>query len=352
MKPPVILYEPPKRLRTDYRVGLSAWTDKSMLEEGEFYPRKTMAPDERLWWYARFFDMVEVNSTFYALPAVETVEGWVERTPAGFLFNVKAFGLLTGHHVDVARLPEPLRKMLPRALQTAKGRRVSATLFDDAARAWALAELRRALEPLRSAGKLGYVLFQLAPWMRAADDTEAYLATLPRELPATPVAVELRNRSWFGPRAGDTLRFLASHGLTYVSIDGPRSRATVPSLPGLTTSTAVFRLHGRNFEGFLKQVQGKAPSVAEKYDYLYRDDELEEIARAAGALNGKAERVHLAMNNNRRDYPVVNGLRLKEMLLEDWQPPDREALVEELEDRRARAKSAKPSRRRTSRRAA
>jgi uncharacterized protein YecE (DUF72 family) len=351
MKPPVVLYEPPRRLRTDYRVGLSAWTDKSMLEEGGFYPRKTMAPDERLWWYSRFFDMVEVNSTFYAVPAVETVEGWVERTPSGFLFNVKAFGLLTGHHVDVARLSEPLRKMLPRGLQT-KGRRLPATTFDDAAQAAAFAELRRALEPLRNAGKLGYVLFQLAPWMKRADDTKAYLATLPRELPATAVAVEFRNRSWFGAHTDETLRFLTAHGLTYVSIDGPRSRATVPSLPGLTTPTAVFRLHGRNFEGFLKQVQGKAPSVADKYDYLYRDDELEEIARAAGALNGKAERVHLAMNNNRRDYPVINGVRLKELLLEDWQPPDRKALAEELEERRARAKVAKPSRRRTPRRAA
>jgi uncharacterized protein YecE (DUF72 family) len=166
------------------------------------------------------------------------------------------------------------------------------------------------------------------------------------------VAIEFRNRSWFGPHTDETLRFLARHALAYVSIDGPRSRATVPSLPALTTPTAVFRLHGRNFEGFLKQVQGKAPSVAERYDYLYRDDELEEIARAAGALNGKADRVHLAMNNNRRDYPVINGLRLKEMLLEDWHPPDREELIEELEERRARARTARKPRRRATTRAA
>jgi len=339
MQAPIVLYQPSRRLRTDYRIGLSAWTDKSMLEEGEFYPRKTMSAEERLWWYSRFFDMVEVNSTFYALPAPETAEAWAARTPPGFLFNVKALGLLTGHHVDVARLPEPLRAMLPRRLQKARASRVPATAFADEARAWALAELRRGVEPLRHAGKLGYVLFQLAPWMKRADDTQAYLAALPAALPETAVAVEFRNRSWFGPRTRDTLGFLAAHGLTYVAIDGPRSRATVPSLPALTSPTAVFRLHGRNFQGFLKQVQGKAPTVAEKYDYLYSDAELEEIARAAGALNGKAERVHLAMNNNRRDYPVINGLRLKEMLLEDWHPPDRAPLIEELEARRARSKA-------------
>jgi uncharacterized protein YecE (DUF72 family) len=82
-----------------------------------------------------------------------------------------------------------------------------------------------------------------------------------------------------------------------------------------------------------------APTVAEKYDHLYSDTELEEIARAAGALNGKAERVHVAMNNNRRDYPVINGLKLKEMLLEDWHPPARERLIEEFEERRAASKT-------------
>ena len=84
----------------------------------------------------------------------------------------------------------------------------------------------------------------------------AYLETLPRRLPDSVIAVEFRNRSWFGDHTDETLKFLKDHGLTYVSIDGPRSRATVPSLPALTSPTAVFRLHGRNFQGHLKQLQG------------------------------------------------------------------------------------------------
>jgi uncharacterized protein YecE (DUF72 family) len=204
--------------------------------------------------------------------------------------------------------------------------------------------MRNSLRSLREAEKLGYVLFQLAPWMKRSDEALAYVATLPQALPETTIAVEFRNRSWFGEHTEETLRFLAAHGLTYVSIDGPRSRATVPSISALTSGTAVFRLHGRNFQGHLKQLQGKQPTVAEKYDYLYSDRELEEIARAAGALNGRAERVHMAMNNNRRDYPVINGLRLKEMILEDWHAPDREGLIEELKDRRASAKSGRRKR--------
>jgi uncharacterized protein YecE (DUF72 family) len=330
-------------VRTDFRIGLSAWTDKSMLEEGEFYPYKTMSAEERLWWYSRFFDAVEVNSSFYAVPAVETTQAWVRRTPPGFLFNIKAYGLLTGHHVDVARLPDELKNMLPKVMRGKRTGRVSSTAFANDARRWVFGELRRALRPLQHAGKLGYVLFQLAPWVKRADDVLESLTTLPRELPRVVVAIEFRNRSWFGEHTDETLTFLADHGLSFVSIDGPRSRAAVPSLPALTSPTAVFRLHGRNFQGFLKQLQGKAPTVAEKYNYLYKPAELEEIARAAGALNGRAERVHVAMNNNRGDYPAINGMQLKEMLLEDWQPPDRAELIGALEERRA--KQRKPRRR-------
>jgi uncharacterized protein YecE (DUF72 family) len=185
----------------------------------------------------------------------------------------------------------------------------------------------------------------LPQWVKRSEQTQAELAQLKHELPDDVVAVEFRNRSWFGEYTEETLRFLRDHRLTYVSIDGPRSRANIPSLPALTSPTAVFRLHGRNFEGHLKQLQGKGPSVAEKYDYLYSEKELEEIARAAGALNGKAERVHLAMNNNNRDYPVINGLKLKEMLLEDWHAPDRQRLIEELDERREKARKRQRPRR-------
>src|SRR5262249_14013601 len=105
--------EPPKRARTDYRIGLSAWTDQSMLKEGHFYPVKTMTAEERLWWYSQYFDVVKVNSSFYAIPSADTAASWAARTPPEFLFNVKAFGLLTGHHVDAARLPHELKAMLP-----------------------------------------------------------------------------------------------------------------------------------------------------------------------------------------------------------------------------------------------
>ena len=249
---PIVLYDASKRVRTDYRIGLSAWTDKSMLEEGEFYPRKTMSAEERLWWYSRHFDVVEVNSSFYAIPSPETTKLWVARTEPGFLFNVKAYGLLTGHDLDVARLPDELKALLPSAQRSKRVGRIPNRAFGKEAKAWALKALRTALKPLRDADKLGYVLFQLAPWVKFADGALEDLVWLRRALPNTIVAVEFRSRSWFGERTDETLRFLRDHGLTYVSIDGPRSRAAAPSIAALTTETAVFRLHGRNFAGFLK----------------------------------------------------------------------------------------------------
>jgi uncharacterized protein YecE (DUF72 family) len=250
--------------------------------------------------------------------------------------------------VDAARLPDGLRRLLAAGHRVKKAGRLPASAITEEARAWAFEAMQAALAPIREADKLGYVLFQLAPWVKFGDEAMDHLTRIPGALPNTVVAVEFRNRSWFGAHTDETLTFLADHGLAYVSIDGPRTRGAVPSLPALTAPTAVFRLHGRNFKGWLQQVQGKAPAVSEKYDYLYSTNELEEIARAAGTLNGKAERVHLAMNNNNRDYPVRNGIQLKEMLLEDWHPPDREALIEEFEGRRAAARQQ--TRQRTRRR--
>jgi uncharacterized protein YecE (DUF72 family) len=183
------------------------------------------------------------------------------------------------------------------------------------------------------------VLFQLAPWVKRSEEAMANLGTLPRELPGSVVAIEFRNRSWFGEHTNETLQFLAQRHLTYVSIDAPRSVQASHRCQRSRRRPRSSASTGGTSRAFLKQLQGReAPTVAEKCDYLYNEEELEEIAHAAGALNGRAERVHLAMNNNRGDYPAINGLQLKEMLLENWHAPDRRALVEELDERRARAK--------------
>src|SRR3954463_2084443 len=88
-------------------VGTSSWADPGFVEE--WYPPGLPARD-RLAWYAGHFDGVEVNSTFYAVPARTTVERWVDETPDGFTFDVKLHQALSRHSAGLASLPKPLRE--------------------------------------------------------------------------------------------------------------------------------------------------------------------------------------------------------------------------------------------------
>ena len=310
-------YEPPTPLPTEYRVGLCAWQDKSMLEEGHFYPIKSMKAEERLWWYSQFFDCVEVNSTFYAPLAAENAVRWVKRTPAEFLFSVKAYALLTGHHLDAARLPEALRTMLPASARPNARGQIENARFPREAHEWVFETFREALRPLEDGGKLGYVLFQMAPWVRYGREALDYLATLPGRLPGVTLAVEFRDASWLPAHTDEVLTFLAEHGLTYVSVDAPRLAAGVATTVALTSPVAVLRLHGRNAAGFLKQLRGESPSVAEKYGYLYNETELKEIVARGRSLAGHARRVYFKLNNNVGDAPAINGIQIRELLGQD-----------------------------------
>jgi uncharacterized protein YecE (DUF72 family) len=331
---PLIYHEPPTPSRTEYRVGLCAWQDKSMLEEGHFYPIKSMRAEERLWWYSQFFDCVEVNSTFYAPLAADNAVRWVKRTPERFLFSVKAYALLTGHHLDAARLPETLRALLPSSARPNARGQIENRLFPREAREWVFEAFRQALRPLADSGKLGYVLFQMAPWFRYGRDALDYLATLPDQLPGLTVAVEFRDASWLPGHTEQVLSFLAGCGLTYVSVDAPRLAAGVASTVGLTSPVAVLRLHGRNTAGFLKQLRGESPSVAEKYGYLYDEGELAEIVARGRRLDGRARRVYFKLNNNVGDAPAINGLQIRELLGQDH--ADRDEVLAAWRRRRAR----------------
>ncbi|MCI0547862.1 MAG: DUF72 domain-containing protein [Candidatus Rokubacteria bacterium] len=338
---PLLHWTPPGPVQTEFRVGLCAWQDKSMLETGSFYPQKTMSPEERLWWYAQHFDCVEVNSTFYAPLAARNAMLWAERTPPGFLMSVKAYALLTGHHLDAGRLPEPLAETLPRSARPNARGQIENRHFPPEGRRWAFETFREALRPLADAGKLGYVLFQMAPWFTYGRAELDYLATLPEALPGLTVAVEFRDRSWLPGHTDEVLPFLGRHRLTYVSVDSPRVAATVASVIALTGPTAILRLHGRNARGFLKQLRGEAPSVAEKYGYLYDRDELGGLVGRVRRLEGRARRVYLKLNNNVGDAPAINGAELKELLGEAV--PERDEVMARWRAYRAARRRPRPS---------
>jgi uncharacterized protein YecE (DUF72 family) len=296
------------------RVALAAWADAALIEEGTFYPRKSMSAEARLRHYASVFDTVEVNSSYYAIPDVRTVVRWVERTPPGFIFHVKAWSLLTGHHPRPQTVPAEVQRLIgPAPPRTHRGE-IEAGAFPPAAIDEAFRVFRAALAPLAEASKLGYVLFQLAPWVRYGAQALEYLASLPRRLPGWALAVEARDRSWFPDHAPETLDLLRRAGLAHVVVDAPPVPNAVPRVVAATARVAVLRLHGRNAGGWHRQLRGQEPAVREKYDYLYREDELRDLLPEVEQLAAEAEEVFIAFNNNNRDYPVRNALMMRRLL--------------------------------------
>jgi len=273
-----------------------------------------MTAESRLRYYASVFDGVEVNSSYYAIPDIRNTRRWVERTPPGFVFHVKAYSLLTGHHPRAETVPADLAALLPRSPRRTRRGEIDASSFPPEALDRAFRLVRTALRPIAEAGKLGYVLFQFAPWVHFDPGRLDYLASLPERLPGWTIAIEFRHRSWLPDHADETLRALSGARLAHVIVDAPAAGHTVPRVTTVTAPTAVFRLHGRNAHGWLRQLRGEEPTVREKYDYLYSEAELREFLPEIEGVSEEAEEVVISFNNNNRDYPVQNALMLKRLL--------------------------------------
>lgn len=296
-------------------VGTASWTDPTILAEGVFYPPAATTPEARLRYYASRFPLVEVDATYYALPTARMAALWAERTPDGFLFDVKAHALMTGQPSEVARLPATLRRALPAALAEREriyGHDLPAELYDQV---WAL--FLDALAPLRAAGKLGAVLMQYPRWFTPTTAHVDAMLDGQRRLAGIPAPVELRNRRWFGEerrKTERTLAFFERERIPLVMVDGPQGLdSSVPRLAAATSpELAVLRLHGR------RDATWEAPGVptVERYRYLYDETELAEwlprIARAAEQAQG----VHVLFNNCHGNYGTTNAAEFGKMLTE------------------------------------
>ncbi len=270
------------------RIGTCSWADEALV--AHWYPREVPAR-ERLAWYAERFSTVEVDSTYYRLPDRATVQKWADRTPAGFVMHVKAFGLLTRHPVRLEQLPERLRAGMP---VDARGR---VDRPPRALRGRVLAEFLQALEPLRAAGKLGGILFQLPPYVVWKPSSLDYLEWVREQLGDDAMLVEPRHRSWYaeGIRA-ELLRWLEERRMSWVVVDAPRLDA--PNVPGTlvaaTTPLAYVRFHGRNAATW----NLRGGSAAQRFDYLYREEELREWVPPLRALAETAEEAYALFNTN------------------------------------------------------
>ena len=285
----------------DIKVGTASWTDPTLLDSG-WYPATADTPEKRLSYYARQFPLVEVDATYYSPPAERTARLWVERTPPGFTFNVKAFSLLTGHPTRVSALYKDLRP------ETEKK-----NVYPDDLPPQAYEEVwtrfLSALDPLVEAGKLGAVLFQFPPWFTIQRDNKQYRLEVARRCDPLRPVFEFRHASWFdGDNAEETLGFLRQHDLPFVCVDMPQGhKSSVPPVLAATADLAVVRFHGHSDKWTSKDIH-------EKFGYDYSKRELRDWAPKLRELAGEAERTHVLMNNCYRDYAQRNGQQLQTLL--------------------------------------
>src|SRR5580658_9060471 len=267
----------------EVNVGTAGWTDPTLIASG-WYPPEASTPEKRLRFYARQFPLVEVDATYYALPAEQTARSWAERTPDGFTFNIKAFSLFTQHPTPVRALPADLREA---AGQTGK-ERVYLKDVDPALTEQAWDRFLAALEPLRAAGqpgagqpgagqpggqpgagqpgtgKLGAILLQFPPWFPISRANKDYILACAQKAAPRRVCVEFRNRTWMTEdNQEETLGFLASHRLPYVCVDMPQGYpSSIPPVLAATSDLAVVRMHGHSDKWASKDIH-------ERFGYRY-----------------------------------------------------------------------------------
>lgn len=283
-------------------VGTASWTDKSLIKSG-WYPTGATSAEERLRFYAEQFPIVEVDSTYYFPPSEQNSELWVERTPKGFTFNIKAFSLLTGHPTKADALYKDLERPADKS-----------NVYPGDLQARALDEVwerfTSALWPLHDAGKLGAVLFQFPPWFHIGRENKDYVLECARRAAPLRICVEFRNHTWLSEdNHKETLDFLEGHGLPYVCVDMPQGfSSSVPPVAAATAGLAVVRFHGRNVD------QWEDKSVQRRFQYNYTEKELSEWVPRVSKLAESADTTHVLMNNCYRDYAQRNARELADLL--------------------------------------
>ena len=292
------------------RVGTASWTDPTMTASGVFYPTSATTAEERLQHYAATFPLVEVDATYYALPAESTAKLWVERTPPDFTFDIKAHALMTGQGTETKRLPKALRQELPEPVAV-KSRVYAKDLPPEVLDAVWL-QFREALQPLREAGQLGSILLQYPRWFFPSSENRAIIADAVERLDGLRCAVEFRNASWLNDKNSDrTLRFLRDQNAAFVMVDEPQGfKSSVPPVTAVTSDLAVVRFHGRNADTW----EAKNITPAERFRYLYGRDELAEWAPKLRAVAADAKDTHVLMNNCYANYGTTNAREIAAIL--------------------------------------
>jgi uncharacterized protein YecE (DUF72 family) len=292
------------------RVGTASWTDPTLISSGRFYPDSARSAEARLQYYASQFNIVEVDSSYYALPNERNSYLWTERTPDDFVFNFKVFRIFTQHPTPVNALPKSIRNELTTELQEKKNlyyRDLPAELVDEL---WQRFE--SALLPLDTVGKLGVVLFQFPPWFYPGSQQLDYIEMCKAKLQQYRLAMEFRNNVWLsGKNRAATFAFLRRNDFPFVCVDEPQGfKSSVPPVAEATCDVGLIRFHGRNSETWEK----KGIGPAERFNYLYTEEELRPWAGKIAEISRQTSEIHVLFNNCYEDKAVVNARQMCFML--------------------------------------
>jgi uncharacterized protein YecE (DUF72 family) len=291
------------------RVGTSGYTFEDW--RGLVYPQSLKG--SALPYYARLFDCVEINTTFYRVPPPTLFENMLKCVPDDFVFLVKVPKEMTHDRSGFDRVAVPFAECVT---------------------------------PLIRAGQLGGLLVQFPFSFKLEVPALTHLEKLAHTLAGhgIPINVEFRHDSWLD---ASVYRFLEEHGLGFVNVDLPE----LDGLPGrtdvMTSSVAYYRLHGRNKVDWWRETG----NPHDRYDYLYSDEQLDEWAAKARSAATRADAAYILTNNCRLGQSVISALMLAEKLglptptappghPEEMFEPSRDELIDRLADGLAAARAA------------
>ena len=251
------------------KIGTSGFSYPDWI--GTVYP-EGLPEHEHLGFYAREFSTVEINMTYYRVPTARTVDGWVRKTPDGFLFSVKAYQGLTHEREQ----PD-------------------------------FAAFVMAVQPLAEAGKLACVLAQFPYSFHPISGNRDYLKRLRAGFGDLPVVVEFRHAGWVNSATFELLRSLS---LGFCSVDEPRLQGLMPPVATATGPVAYVRFHGRNAAKWYDHEQ-----AWERYNYTYAPNELREWVPRLRQLDAAAELTLVYFNNHYAGQAVRGARDLGQLLL-------------------------------------
>ncbi len=254
------------------KIGTSGYSYEDWL--GILYPPGTRKADF-LEVYSQEFDVVELNYTYYCMPAAKQTQGMVNRTGTGFQFSIKAHQTIT-HSIDKLLINNEIDNFL------------------------------KGIDPVTSAGKLAVVLLQFPFSFHYTSENRFALDMVCNGFGTVPLAIEFRNCEWQRKSVTDEL---TSRNIAVVNVDEPQIDGLMkPEAVVTSKSVGYVRFHGRNRENWW------SGDNVSRYDYLYSDTELNEWAERIRTMVVQTSVVLVVFNNHSKGQAVQNARRLKQLM--------------------------------------